>query len=109
MVRLKTHKLEFLASKWALSDKFHDICTEQCLTDKSSLIFSRQIKWMQQGRHGYPPFFPTIILISTTGAANADAGGIFDMNEDEREQNCIFPGVLQAKCQSVQVIHLLKM
>ena len=49
------HKLEFLALKWAVSEKFHDYLYGtkfEAITDNNPLIFSRQPSWMQLGKGG---------------------------------------------------------
>ena len=94
--------------KWAVSEKFHDYLYGtkfEAITDNNSLTYilttakldaTRQRLIAAQSNYNFN-------IKYRSGKKNADADGLSRMNEDEREQNVIFPEVLKAICQSVHV------
>ena len=59
-----THKLEFLALKWVITDRFHEYLTSTLITILS-LTYLHQPNWMPLVKDGLPPWQIMILGYST--------------------------------------------
>ena len=102
------HKLEFLALKWAVSEKFHDYLYGtkfEAITDNNPLTYIlTTAKLDATGQRWIAALSNYNFDIKyRSGKKNADADGLSRMNEEETEQKVIFPEVLKAVSQAVHV------
>ena len=100
------HKLEFLALKWAVSEKFHDYLYGtkfEAITDNNPLTYIlTTAKLDATGQRWIAALSNYNFDIKyRSGKKNADADGLSRMKEEEKEQNVIFPEVLRATSQAV--------
>ena len=102
------HKLEFLALKWAVSEKFHDYLYGtkfEVITDNNPLTYIlTTAKLDATGQRWIAALSNYNFDIKyRSGKKNADADGLSRMKEEETEKNVIFPEVLKAVSQAVHV------
>ena len=102
------HKLEFLALKWAVSEKFHDYLYGtkfEAITDNNPLTYILTTAKLdatgQRWIAALSNYNFDIKYRSGKKKKNADADGLSRMEEEEKEQNVIFPEVLRAISQAV--------
>ena len=93
------HKSEFLALKWAVSEKFHDYLYGtkfEAITDNNPLTYILTTAKLDATAQRWIAALSnySFDIKYRSGKKNADADGLSRMNEDEREQNVIFPEVL---------------
>ena len=102
------HKLEFLALKWAVCEKFHDYLYGgkfEVVTDNNPLtyVFSTA-KLDATGQRWVAALSDYDFTIRyRSGKNNADADGLSRLPEDTGKQNIIFPEILKALCMSTTV------
>ena len=101
------HKLEFLALKWAVVEKFHDYLYGskfEAITDNNSLTYIFTTAKLDATGQRWVAALSTynFSIKYRKGSSNADADGLSGMNQDKQEK-VIFPEVLRAISQSVTV------
>ena len=104
------HKLEFLALKWAVCEKFHDYLYGskfEAVTDNNPLTYIfTTAKLDATGQRWVATLSDYNFTIKyRSGKHNADADGLSRSVEDNQQESVIFPEVLKAICQSVSVEH----
>ena len=104
------HKLEFLALKWAVCEKFHDYLYGskfEAVTDNNPLTYIfTTAKLDATGQRWVAALSDYNFTIKyRSGKHNADADGLSRSVEDNQQESVIFPEVLKAICQSVSVEH----
>jgi len=92
------HKLEFLALKWAVTDKFHDYlmgCTFEVWTDSNPLTYVLTTAKLDATGHRWVAALANyhFTIKYRSGAQNGDADGLSRIPQ-------IFPDCVQAICQS---------
>ena len=102
------HKLEFLALKWAVSEKFHDYLYGtkfEAITDNNPLTYIlTTAKLDATGQRWIAALSNYNFDIKyRSGKKNADADGLSRIREEGVEHEVIIPGVIKAVCQSVLV------
>ena len=102
------HKLEFLALKWAVSEKFHDYLYGtkfEAITDNNPLTYIlTTAKLDATGQQWIAALSNYNFDIKyRSGKKNADADGLSRIREEGVEHENIIPGVIKAVCQSVLV------
>ena len=102
------HKLEFLALKWAVCEKFHDYlygCKFEVVTDNNPLTYVfTTAKLDATGQRWVAALSDYDFSIKyRSGKKNADADGLSRIPEGTGKQNIIFPEVLKALCLSTTV------
>ena len=101
------HKLEFLALKWSVTDKFHDYLygtNFEVLTDNNPLTYVfTTAKWDATGHRWLAELSNYNFTIKyRSGKKNADADGLSRLH-DSNQTTTVFPDVLKAICQTVVV------
>ena len=101
------HKLEFLALKWAVSEKFHDYLygsTFEVITDNNPLTYVlTTAKLDATGQRWVASLCDYNFVIKyRCGKKNADADGLSRRQEDP-SQNIIFPETLKALSHSMSI------
>ncbi|MCG8031861.1 MAG: hypothetical protein JAZ03_06765, partial [Candidatus Thiodiazotropha taylori] len=101
------HKLEFLALKWAVVEKFHDYLYGskfEAVTDNNPLTYIfTTAKLDATGQRWVASLANYSFSIRyRSGRNNADADGL-SRKDDNQEGNLIFPEVMKAVCQSTTV------
>ena len=101
------HKLEFLALKWAVCEKYHDYLYGskfEVLTDNNPLTYVfTTAKLDATGQRWVAALSDYNFTIKyRSGRKNADADGLSRLTEDTAadQERIMFPGVLKAVCQS---------
>lgn len=102
------HKLEFVALKWAVCEKFHDYLYGskfEAVTDNNPLTYIfTTAKLDATGQRWVAALSDYNFTIKyRSGKKNADADGLSRCLEDRQKENIIFPAVLKALCQSSTV------
>lgn len=103
------HKLEFLALKWAVSEKFHDYLyggTFEVITDNNPLTYVlTTAKLDATGQRWVASLSDYNFVIKyRSGNKNADADGLSRRQEFDDQEHTIFPDVLKALSHSLSVI-----
>ena len=102
------HKLEFLALKWAVSEKFHDYLYGtkfEDITDNNPLTYILTTDKLDATGQRWIAVLSnyTFDIKYRSGKKNADADGLSRIREEGVEHGVIIPGVIKAVCQSVLV------
>ena len=102
------HKLEFLALKWAICEKFHDYLNGfkfKVVTDNNTLTYVfTTAKLDATGQRWVAALSDyDFSIMYRSGKKNADANGLSRIPEGNGKQNIIFPEVLKALCLSTTV------
>ena len=102
------HKLEFLALKWAVSEKFLDYLYGtkfEAITDNNPLTYILTTAKLDAiGQRWVAALSNYNFDIKyRSGKKNADADGLSRIGEEGVEHEVIIPGVIKAVCQSVLV------
>ena len=102
------HKLEFLALKWAVREKFHDYLYGgkfEVVTDNNPLTYVlTTAKLDATGQRWVAALSDCDFTIRyRSGRKNADADGLSRVHEDSEKKDTISPEVLKALCLSVTV------
>ncbi|MCG8046231.1 MAG: RNase H-like domain-containing protein [Candidatus Thiodiazotropha endolucinida] len=100
------HKLEFLALKWAVSEKFHDYlygCSFDVITDNNPLTYIlTTAKLDATGQRWVAALSDYDFTIKyRSGRKNADADGLSRRQKTNQEEQTISPGVLKALSLSI--------
>ena len=103
------HKLEFLALKWAVSEKFHDYLyggTFEVITDNNPLTYVlTTAKLDATGQRWVASLSDYNFVVKyRSGNKNADADGLSRRQEFDDRERTIFPEVLKALSHSLSVI-----
>ena len=94
------HKLEFLALKWAITDKFHDYlygASFEVVTDNNPLTYVLTTAKLDATGHRWVAALSNydFILTYRSGKLNQDADGLSRLNEGQ-DQRVMYPDVLKA-------------
>ena len=94
------HKLEFLALKWAITDKFHDyLCgaTFEVVTDNNPLTYVLTTAKLDATGHRWVAALSNynFSLTYRSGKLNQDADGLSRLSEGQ-DQQVMYPEVLKA-------------
>lgn len=102
------HKLEFLALKWAVSEKFHDYLyggTFEVITDNPLTYVLTTAKLDATGQRWVASLSDYNFLVKYRSEnKNADADGLSRRQEFDERESTIFPEVLKAVSHSLSVI-----
>ena len=105
------HKLEFLALKWAVCEKYHDYLYGnkfEVLTDNNPLTYVfTTAKLDATGQRWVAALSDYNFTVKyRSGRKNADADGLSRLPEDTaaNQEKIIFPEVLKAICQCASLI-----
>ncbi|MEW8546424.1 MAG: ribonuclease H family protein, partial [Candidatus Thiodiazotropha sp.] len=103
------HKLEFLALKWAVSEKFHDYLyggTFEVITDNNPLTYVlTTAKLDATGQRWVASLSDYNFVVKyRSGNKNADADGLSRRQELDDQDHTIFPEVLKALSHSLSVV-----
>ena len=101
------HKLEFLALKWSVTDKFHDYLygtNFEVLTDNNPLTYVFATAKLHATGHRWLAELSNynFTIKYRSGKKNADADGLSRLH-DSNQTTTVFPDVLKAICQTVIV------
>ena len=101
------HKLEFLALKWAITEKYHDYlygASFEVLTDNNPLTYIFTTAKLDATGHRWLAALSNYncTLKYRSGKRNADADGLSRMHEKE-DVTTVFPDVLKAICKTTIV------
>ena len=101
------HKLEFLALKWSVTDKFHDYLygtNFEVLTDNNPLTYVFTTAKLDATGHRWLAELSNynFTIKYQSGKKNADADGLSRLH-DSNQTTTVFPDVLKAICQTVVV------
>ena len=102
------HKLEFLALKWCVTEKFHEYLygnTFEVITDNNPLTYVlTTAKLDATGQRWIASLSDYNFTIRyRSGSRNADADGLSRRQECETEERTLFPDVIKAVSMSVSV------
>ena len=94
------HKLEFLALKWAITDKFHDYLygtSFEVVTDNNPLTYVLTTAKLDATGHRWVAALSNyhFSLTYRSGKLNQDADGLSRLNEGQ-DQQVMYPDVLKA-------------
>ncbi|MCG8078530.1 MAG: hypothetical protein JAY75_20120, partial [Candidatus Thiodiazotropha taylori] len=103
------HKLEFLALKWAVSEKFHDYlygATFEAVTDNNPLTYIlTTAKLDATGQRWIAALANyTFTIKYRSGKKHADADGLSRAKETEAREHVVFPEVLKAISVASQIV-----
>ena len=103
------HKLEYLALKWSVTEKFHDYLygtSFEVYTDNYPLTYVFSTAKLDATGHRWLAdlFNYNFTITYRSGRNNADADGLSRISHKE-ETTTVFPDVLKAICQSMTIIH----
>ena len=102
------HKLEFLALKWAITDKFHDYLygtSFEVVTDNNPLTYVLTTAKLDATGHRWVAALSNynFSLTYRSGKLNKDADGLSRLAENNETQHIIYPDVLKASLNASQV------
>ena len=100
------HKLEFLALKWAVTEKFHDYLygtSFEVYTDNNPLTYVFTTAKLDATGHRWLAALSNYncTLKYRSGKKNSDADWLSRMYENDTTTTTVFPDVLKTVCQSV--------
>ena len=103
------HKLEYLAVKWSVTEKFHDYLygtSFEVYTDNNPFTYVFSTAKLDATGHRWLADLSNYNFTITyrSGRNNADADGLSRISHKE-ETTTVFPDVLKAICQSMTIIH----
>ena len=101
------HKLEFLALKWSVTEKFHDYLygtNFEVLTDNNPLTYVFTTAKLDATGHRWLAELCNynFTIKYRSGKKNSDADGLSRLHESD-ETTTVFPDILKAICQTVVV------
>ncbi|MCG8034498.1 MAG: DDE-type integrase/transposase/recombinase, partial [Candidatus Thiodiazotropha taylori] len=103
------HKLEFLALKWAITDKFHDYlygANFEVVTDNNPLTYVLTSAKLDATGHRWVAAFANynFSLSYRSGKLNLDADGLSRQSENSEQERVIYPEVLKTVLNTCQVV-----
>ena len=102
------HKLEFLALKWAITDKFHDYLygtSFEVVTDNNPLTYVLTTAKLDATGHRWVAALSNynFSLTYRSGKLNKDADGLSRLAESSEPEHVLYPDVLKAVLNTCQV------